>query len=125
MKLKLDKEVRLAEAALLRDFEDVPMTAADEAQDREQRMQEARERHKERREAALSSLDHSVWPGYDASESPHLTAGRYENSYLRNDNEFTDDQLEQRERWAAKERQVVARERAAAPRSAEGEREDG
>lgn len=56
MRLKLAKEVRLMEAALLRDFGDVAVSPADEAQIRRQRAQETRLRSREHRAALLSSL---------------------------------------------------------------------
>jgi len=54
MKLKLAKEVRLAEAALLREFGDAPSTPAEQAQDRRQRAAEARERFQDRMAHVLS-----------------------------------------------------------------------
>jgi hypothetical protein len=45
--------------------------------ERAERRAALRRRHVERRGAALADLDHTVWPGYDPTESPHLTAGRY------------------------------------------------
>jgi hypothetical protein len=102
--LGLTREIRLLEAALMRNIMTAPVAPAPEvvAEARKENIRASRERHKAKREAALADLDHSVWPGCTTDEPAHPTAGRYGRAPL-DDRSLTDAQRREVARFNQKQ----------------------